>query len=87
MYQLVYYIKRTEGLAAKEKEYERYEQNVVFRLRRNAIHYISEILKQDYISEGFAAEPRVGGIYLYKSEKTEQGDRKITEIIIKAEKA
>ena len=36
---------------------------------------------------GFATEPRVGGIYCYKSEKTAQGERKITEIIIKVEKA
>lgn len=86
MYQLVYYIKRTEGLTSKEQEYKRYEKDIVFRLRRNAIHYISEILKQDYIAEGYAAETRVGGIYLYKSKKTAQGDREITEIIIKAEK-
>ena len=86
MYQLVYYIKKTKGLTSKEQEYERYENDVVFRLRRNAIHYISEILKQDYISEGYAAETRVGGIYLYKNERTAAGDREITEIIIKAEK-
>ena len=86
MYKLVYYIKRTEGLTSKEQEYKRYEKEGMFRLRRNALHYIQEILKQDYIAQGYASEPRVGGIYLYKSERTKQGDREITEIIIKAEK-
>lgn len=87
MYKLVYYIKRTEGLTSKEQEYKRYEKEGVFRLRKNAIHYIREILKQDYIGQGYATEERVGGIYLYKNERTTQGDREITEIIIKAEKA
>lgn len=86
MYKLVYYIKKTEGLAFKEQEYNRYEQESVFRLRRDALRYIQEILKQDYIAQGYATEDRKGGIYLYKSESTEQGDREITEIIIKAEK-
>lgn len=88
MYKLVYYIKRTEGLTSKEQKFERYENDVYgFRLRRNAIHFISEILKQDYIKAGYAAETIAGGISLYKSEKTEYGDRMITEIMIKAEKA
>lgn len=87
MYKLVYYIKRTEGLTSKEQEYNRYEKEEAFRLRRNAIHYIQEILKQDYIAQGYAAEERVGGIYLYKSERTEYGDLEVTEIMIKAEKA
>lgn len=86
MYKLVYYIKRTEGLTSKEQEFNRYEKEVEFRLRRNALRYIQEILKQDYIAQGYAAEPRVGGIYLYKSERTSQGDLEVTEIIIKAEK-
>lgn len=87
MYQIVYYIKRTEGLTSKEQEYNRYESEEKFRLRRNAVHYIQEILKQDYIAQGYATEPRVGGIYLYKSERTEHGDLEVTEIMIKAEKA
>lgn len=87
MYTLVYYFKKTKGLASKERDYERYEdESTRFRLRRNAIHYISEILKQDYIKEGYTTEPVVGGISLYKSEKNEYGDRMITEIMIKAEK-
>lgn len=87
MYKLVYYFKRTEGLVSEKRDYERYEdESTKFRLRRNAIHFISEILKQDYIKAGYAAETIVGGISLYKSEKAEYGDRMITEIMIKAEK-
>lgn len=86
MYKLVYYFRKTRGLASKKHEYERYVENGGWRLRRHAIHYISEILKQDYIKAGYATETIVGGIYLYKSEKTEQGDRIVTEIEIKAEK-
>lgn len=88
MYRLVYYIKRTEGLTSKEQEFKRYESNgEEFRLRRNALHYVLEILQQDYRSQGYATEQRVGGIYCYKNERTAQGDREITEIIIKVEKA
>lgn len=88
MYKTVYYIKRSEGLAAKEQEYKRYESNsATFRLRKDALHYIQEIMQSEYREEGYETEPRVGGIYCYKNEKTANGDREITEIIIKAEKA
>ena len=88
MYKLVYYIKRTEGLTSKEQEYKRYEKNgEKFRLRRNALHYVLEILQQDYIKQGYATEVGVGGIYCYKSGRNEQGDREITEIMIIVEKA
>jgi hypothetical protein len=83
----VYYIKRTEGLTAKEQEYKRYESNSAeFRLRKNALHYILDIMQSEYRANGYATEARVGGIYCYKSEKTANGDREITEILIKAEK-
>lgn len=87
MYQIVYYIKVTDGLSSKKQEYNRYKTAGTFRLRRNALHYIIEILKQDYIEQGFAADQIVGGIYCFKNEKTAVGDRKITEIMVKAEKA
>jgi hypothetical protein len=87
MYKVVYYIKRTEGLTLKEQEYKRYENNnAKFRLRRNALHYITEIVRSEYIKNGYATEAIVGGIYCYKSEKTANGDREITEMLIKAEK-
>ena len=88
MYTLVHYFKQTEGLASKEQDYQRNDNNgEVFRLRRDALHFVLEIVQQEYRDLGFATEPRVGGIYCFKSEKTAQGDRKITEIIIKVEKA
>lgn len=83
MYALVYYYKETEGLASKEKEYHRGE---VFRLRKNALHYVLDIVQQDYRNLGFATGIMVGGIYCYKSEITDKGNRKITEIEIKIEK-
>lgn len=88
MYRIVYYIKRTEGLTAKEQEYKRYESNgAEFRLKKNALHYVLDIMQNKYRGEGYATEPRVGGIYCYKNEKTANGDREITEIIVKVEKA
>lgn len=87
MYALIYYYKETESLERREKEWDKvYHRGEVFRLRKNAIHYLMSV-KQDYINMGFATETRVGGIFCYKSEKTAQGDRKITEIMIKVEKA
>ena len=44
-------------------------------------------MQNEYRAEGYATEPRVGGIYCYKNEKTANGDREITEILIKVEKA
>lgn len=88
MYKLVYYIKKTEGLTSKEQEFKRYESDSEeFRLRRTALHYVLDIIQNEYIGEGFATETRVGGIYCYKSIRTENGDRKITEIMVKVEKA
>ena len=84
MYALVYYFKETEGQSVVEKEYHRGE---IFRLRKNALHYVLDIVQNDYKESGYATEVRIGGIYCYKSEKTAQGDRKITEIMIKVEKA
>lgn len=85
MYKIVYYYRET--VDNRRNEYNRNETEGKFRLRRNAMHYIREILKQDYIEQGFAIEQIVGGIYCYNSEKIENGGRKIIEIAIKAEKA
>ena len=83
MYALVYYFKETEGQSVVEKEYHRGE---IFRLRKNALHYVLDIVQSDYRDLGFATGLMVGGIYCYKSEITAKGDRKITEIEIKVEK-
>ena len=88
MYQLVYYVKRTESLSSKEQKYNKYKSgdSAKFRLRKNALHYVREIVQSYYREEGFGTEEIVGGINCYKSEKTAQGDRQITEITVKVEK-
>lgn len=86
MYRLCYYCKITEGLSSKEQEYEYCGSSETFRLRKNAIHYLLEIVQNDYKVMGYSTEVRRGSIYCYKSEKTAQGDRKVTEILIKVEK-
>lgn len=83
MYQLVYYHRETTGSEVIEREY----HNEEFRLRRNALHYLIEIVQSDYREEGYGTEQIVGGINCYKSEKTDDGKRKIIEVTIKVEKA
>lgn len=83
MYTLVYYYRETTGSEVIEREYHGNE----FRLRRNALHYLLEIVQSDYRENGYGTEQMVGGINCYKSEKTEDGNRKIIEVRIKVEKA
>ena len=82
MYTLIYYVRETEGSRVFENEYRGEE----WRLRRTAINYLREIVRMEYVEKGYATEDRVGGISCYKSEKTNKGERKITEINIKVEK-
>jgi hypothetical protein len=86
MYRLNYYSKITEGLSHKEQKFEYVGSGETFRLRKNALHYLLEIVQNEYRDMGFATEIRVGSIYCYKSEKTAQGDRKVIELLIKVEK-
>ena len=87
MYQLVYYITKT-NLTSLEQVSEKLESKTQgFRLRKNALHYLLEIVRPDYHAEGYATEARVGGIYCYKSKRTEKGEREIEEVLIKVEKA
>lgn len=86
MYKLNYYSKLTEGLASKDQNFEYTGTGETFRLRRNALHYLFDIIQSEYISMGYATEKRVGSLYCYKSEKTAQGDRRVMEIQIKVEK-
>ena len=84
MYAVVYYLREREGQSVVEKEFHGGE---VFRLRRNALRYVLELVQSDYREKGYATEPMVGGIFCYKSEKTSNGERKISTIRIKVEKA
>lgn len=86
MYKLNYYTKLTEGLASKEQSFENTGTGETFRLRRNALHYLYEIVQSEYNAMGYATEKRVGSLYCYKSEKTAEGDRRVMEILIKVEK-
>lgn len=87
MYQIIYYIRKTKGLTSVKQEYKRYKGPGEFRLRKNALHYIRELKKDDYINNGYGVEQIVGGISCYKMEKDIDGEFQIIEIEIKAEKA
>ncbi len=84
MYKLVYYYKEMiVGKSVKEKVIEGTE----FKLRRNALHYVLDIVRSELMEDGYGTEPIVGGINCYKSERLEEGNRKIMEVIVKVEKA
>lgn len=83
MYTLVYYYRETTGSEVIEREYHGNE----FRLRRNAIHFLLDIVQSEYREDEYGTEQIVGGINCYKSEKTDSGERKIIEVRIKVEKA
>lgn len=83
MYQIVYYYKGTNG---KEVELNVVEGDT-FRLRRNALHYILDIIQADYREDDWGTEPIKGGISCYKSVKTDSGERKLMEVKIVVEKA
>lgn len=86
MYKLNYYARLTEGLANKEQRFEYTGTGESFRLKRNALHYLFDIVQNDYRAMGYATEKRIGSLYCYKSEKTAEGDRRLMEIVIKVEK-
>lgn len=82
MYTLIYYVRETVGNEVFEREYKGEE----WRLRRTALNFLREIVRESYIENGYGIENIVGGIQCYKREKTNKDERKITEIRIKVEK-
>lgn len=86
MYKLNYYSRSIADNAKKEQKFEYNGEGETFRLRRNALNYLFEVVQRDYKENGYATEKRVGSLYCYKSEKTAEGNRKIREILIKVEK-
>lgn len=86
MYKLNYYGKSIAENANKEQKFEYIGMGESFRLRRNALHYLFDIVQNEYRENGYATEVRVGSLYCYKSEKTAEGDRRVIEILIKVEK-
>ena len=83
MYTLVYYVKETKGSRVIERKYVGEE----FRLKKNALHFLREIVKECYINKGYATEDIASGLNCYNSEKTTEEERKVTEVLIKVEKA
>lgn len=86
MYKLNYYRRSTDDNENKEQKFEYYGMGEFFRLRRNALHYLYNIVQSEYRERGYATEVRVGSLYCYKSDKNAQEGRKIIEILIKVEK-
>lgn len=86
MYKLNYYKKSITDNREKEEVFNYLGMGEFFRLRRNALHYLYDVVQSEYRENGYATEKRVGGLYCYKSEKTTEGKREITEILIKVEK-
>lgn len=83
MYKVVYYYK--EMIVGKSVE-EKIIEGAEFKLRRNALHYVLDIVRSDLMAEGYGTAPIVGGINCYKSERIEKGSRKMIEIRVKVEK-
>lgn len=84
MYKIIEHQTVTNGTTVSNREC---EHMLGIRLRKNALHYVREIMQNDYRKEGFATETIVGGIFCYKSEKTSKGNRVTTEIRIEIKKA
>lgn len=82
MYTLVYYVTKAKDGKVFENEYE----SEKFRLRRNALHYLREIVQNDYKENGYATEERSGAIFCYKSKLTEKGERETEKVLIKVER-
>ena len=81
MYKLNYYSK-----LAEEQKFEYNGEGETFRLRKNALNYLFDIVQSEYRAIGYATEKRVGSLYCYKSIKTAEGNRKVIELLIKVEK-
>ena len=86
MYTLNYYSKSIADNVNKKQEFEYNGEGETFRLRKNALHYLYDIVQSEYRERGYATEKRVGSLYCYKSMKTDKGNREIIEILIKVEK-
>lgn len=82
MYTLVYYVRRTEGEEVYENEYPGEE----FRLKKNALHFLREILREGFIENGYTVEDIKNGLNCYKSKKNAKGVRETINTRIRIEK-
>lgn len=79
MYTLYYYYTETTSSNVKEREYE----SGKFRLRRDALKFVLQNVKNIYKKIGYTTTPIVGGLYCFKHERTEEGEYKLIELRIK----
>lgn len=86
MYKLNYYGRSAADEKNEEQKFEYFGMGEFFRLRRNAVNYLFNIVQNEYKERGYTTEVGVGSLYCYKSDKTAEGNRKIIEILIKVEK-
>ena len=84
MYKLNYYGK---SIAENGETFKYQIEGECFRLRRNALRYLFDLVQSDYREKGYNTEERSGSLLCYKSEKTNEDNRKISEIVIKVEKS
>lgn len=82
MYQIVYYVRRTENGKVYENEYPGEE----FRLKKNALHFLRDISKECYIENGYIVEDVKNGLNCYKSKKNDKGVREMIEMHVRIEK-
>ena len=86
MYKLNYYRKSFVDNVDKEKRLEYKGVGETFRLRKNALHYLYDIVQNEYREKGYTIEERKGSLHCYKSIETPEEDRRTIEIVIKVEK-
>lgn len=77
MYKLNYYRKSITDNASEEERFEYVDTGESFRLKRNALHYLYDIVQSEFKKNGYTTEVRVSSLYCYKREKM---------ILIKVEK-
>lgn len=85
MYKLVYNYKESEkDKVLVEKEY---FFGDTFRLKKNAVHYLLEIIQNEFRNEGYATEQVSGGaLYCIKTDITAERKRVVVEWKISVKK-
>lgn len=86
MYTLNYYSKSITDNVKRRQVFEYNGEGETFRLRKDALHYLYDIVQNEYRERGYTTVKRVGSLYCYKSVKMAEKNRKIIEILIKVEK-
>lgn len=82
MYKLNYYITEKRGSQVFKDEF----TNAEFRLRKDALNYLLQIVRKDYEKSGYTTTVRVGGIHCYKNTLTENEVNITEDVIIRVEK-